>query len=150
MANTYSKIYIHIVFSVMARSNLINKNFREELHKYISGIIKRRGQKLLTINSVSNHIHLLCNTQPDCNISDLVRDVKSYSTKFINNKRWLNVKFYWQRGFGAFSYSQSQVDTIIHYIQNQEKHHKTKSYRTEYLEFLKKFEIEFDPRYVFD
>ncbi len=150
MANTYSQIYIHIIFSVRARNNLIKKNFQEELHKYIAGIIKRRGQKLLAVNSVSDHIHILCNTQPDFNISDLVRDIKSYSTKFINNKKWLNRKFHWQRGFGSFSYSQSQVDGVIHYIQNQEKHHKKKSFRTEYLDFLKKFKVDYDSRYVFD
>jgi REP element-mobilizing transposase RayT len=141
---------MHIIFSVMARDNLIKNSFREELHKYIAGIIKRRGQKLLAINSVHDHIHLLCNMQPDFNISDLVRDIKSYSTKFINNKRWLNEKFYWQRGFGVFSYSQSQIDNIIQYIQNQEKHHLNKSFRDEYLEFLKRFKVDFEQKYVFD
>ena len=150
MANTFSQLYVHIIFSVMARNNLIKKNFQEELHKYIAGIIKRRGQKLLAINSMPDHIHILCNMQPDFNISDLVRDIKSYSTKFINSKNWLHRKFYWQRGFGVFSYSRSQVDSVIHYIKNQEKHHIKKSFRKEYLFFLKKFEVVYDNKYVFD
>jgi len=150
MANTYSQIYIHIIFSVLARNKLIKDHFREELHKYIAGIIKRRRQKLLAVNSVSDHIHILCNTQPDFNISDLVRDIKTNSTMFINDKKWLNTKFNWQRGFGAFSYSQSQVNGVIQYIHNQEEHHGEKAFRTEYLDFLNKFQVDYDPKYVFD
>ena len=150
MANTYSQIYIHIIFSVQARNKLIKDHFREELHKYIAGIIKRRRQKLLAVNSVSDHIHILCNTQPDFNISDLVRDIKTNSTMFINDKKWLNTRFNWQRGFGAFSYSLAQVDGVIQYIHNQEEHHREKAFRTEYRDFLNKFQVDYDPKYVFD
>ena len=150
MSDTYSQIYIQIVFAVMGRENLISKNHREELHKYISGIVNHRGQKMLAVFSMPDHTHLLVGMTPSIAISDLVRDVKAVSSKFINEKKWMKGKFNWQEGFGAFSYSRSQINDVIQYILNQEEHHKKKTFKEEYLDFLKKFEIKYDERYLFE
>ena len=150
MANTYAQIYIHVIFAVSGRQSLLKKEFREELHKYITGIIRNKGHKLIAINSMTDHVHILIGLKPDTALSDLVRDVKANSSKFINEQRWVVGKFSWQEGFGAFSYSHSQLDTVIQDIQNQEKHHSKKSFREEYLEMLKKFQVEYDTRYVFN
>lgn len=150
MANTYSKVYIQVVFAVKGRQNLIRAEIREDLQKYITGIITNRDQKLLSIFCMPDHTHLLIGLKPSISISDLVRDIKAGSSKFINDKKLIKGKFSWQEGFGVFSYSRSQIDTVIKYIQNQEKHHNKKSFKEEYLEFLKKFEIEYDEKYLFE
>ena len=150
MANTYSQIYIHVVFAVKGRQNLIRAEIREDLQKYITGIITNREQKLLSIFCMPDHTHLLIGLKPSISISNLVRDIKAGSSKFINDKNLIKGKFSWQEGFGVFSYSRSQIDTVIKYIQNQEKHHNKKSFKEEYLEFLKKFEIEYDEKYLFE
>ena len=150
MPNTYSQIYIQIVFAVKGRENLISKNNREELHKYITGIIQKREQKLLSIFCMPNHTHILVGLKPSISISDLVRDIKTGSSNFINEQKWIKGKFSWQEGFGAFSYSRSQIDNVIKYILNQEEHHKIVSFKEEYIDFLKKFEIEYDEKYLFD
>ena len=150
MANTYSQIYIQIVFTVKGRQNLITREHREELHKYITGIVRNRDQKMLSIFSMPDHTHLLVGLKPSIAVSDLVRDVKADSSNFINEKKWLRGKFNWQEGFGAFSYSRSQLDNVIKYILNQEKHHKKKTFREEYVGFLKKFEIDYDEKYLFE
>lgn len=150
MANTYSQIYIHIVFAVKGRQNLIRAEIREELHKYITGIITNRDQKLLSIFCMPDHTHLLIGLKPSINISDLVRNIKAGSSKFINDTKLIKGKFSWQEGFGVFSYSRSQIDTVIKYIQNQEKHHHKKSFKEEYIDFLEKFAVEYDERYLFE
>ena len=150
MANTYSQVYIQVVFAVKGRQNLIRAEIREDLQKYITGIITNRDQKLLSIFCMPDHTHLLIGLKPSISISDLVRDIKAGSSKFINDKKLIKGKFSWQEGFGVFSYSRSQIDTVIKYIQNQEKHHNKKSFKEEYLEFLKKFEIEYDEKYLFE
>ncbi|MBK7499732.1 MAG: IS200/IS605 family transposase [Ignavibacteriales bacterium] len=150
MANTYSQIYIHIVFAVKGRQNLIRAEIREELHKYITGIITNRDQKLLSLFCMLDHTHLLIGLKPSISISDLVRDIKAGSSKFINDKKLIKGKFSWQEGFGVFSYSRSQIDTVIKYIQNQEKHHHKKSFKEEYIDFLEKFAVEYDERYLFE
>ena len=149
MANTYSQIQIQFVFGVKYRRALIDKRWKEELHRYITGIIQNHGHKVLQINSMPDHIHILVGLKPDVNISALVQKVKSESTKWINDNRLAKGKFQWQGGFGAFSYSQSHVDRVIRYIQNQEKHHEKKNFNEEYLEFLKAFGIEYNPEYIF-
>ena len=149
MANTYSQIFIQVVFAVKNRQSLIAQDHKEELYKYITGIVKNKGQKLLAINGMPDHIHILIGIKPSITISDLVRDIKANSSKFINEKGWSKFRFSWQEGFGAFSYGKSQLGDIINYIQNQEKHHETRSFREEYLEFLKKFEVSFDEKYIF-
>ncbi len=150
MANTYSQIYIQIVFTVKGRQNLIKKIHRAELQKYITGIITNRGQKLLSIYAMPDHIHILVSIKPDISISDLTRDIKAGSSKFINENKWINGRFNWQEGFGAFSYSKSQVDRVVKYIENQEKHHKKDTFKEEYIKFLKRFEINYDEKYLFE
>lgn len=149
MANTYTQIYIHIVFTVQGRLNLIPKAHKEELHKYIAGIIRNKGQKLIAINSMPDHVHILIGLKPSVALSDVVRDIKNSSSKFINEKRWIRGKFRWQNGFGAFSYGHSQIVAVVNYIQNQEKHHARKTFRAEYLEMLQKFNIDYDQQYLF-
>jgi len=150
LANTYSQIYIHIVFAVKGRQNLIRAEIREELHKYITGIITNRDQKLLSIFCMPDHTHLLIGLKPSISISDLVRDIKAGLSKFINDNKLIKGKFSWQEGFGVFSYSLSQIDTVIKYIQNQEKHHNKKSFKEEYIDFLEKFAVEYDEKYLFE
>ena len=150
MANTYSQIYIQIVFTVKGRQNLIPKQHREELHKYITGVVSKRNQKLLSVFAMPDHIHLLIGLKPAISIAELVRDIKAGSSKFINDSNWIRGKFAWQEGYGAFSYSKSQIDRVIHYIQNQENHHKKKSFKDEYLDFLKKFEVDYNEKYLFE
>jgi len=150
MANTYTQITIHIVFAVKKRENIIKKSFREELYKYITGIIQNKSQKLLAINGVADHIHILVGLEPSMALSDLVRDIKNNSSKFINEKRFVAGKFQWQEGFGAFSYSRSQRQKVIAYIESQEEHHKRTTFREEYLKILQKFDIEYNEKYVFE
>lgn len=150
MANTYSQIYIQAVFAVQGRENSIKIQWREELYKYITGIITNHDQKLLAIGGIENHIHILIGLKPNCEISKLIQEVKANSSKFVNQKRFVRGKFSWQEGFGAFSYSRSQLDTVVKYIQNQEKHHAKKSFKDEYIEFLKNFDIDYDEKYLFD
>ena len=150
MPNTYTQLYIHIVFSVKGRQALIPKENKNELHGYIMGIIKNKKQTIIQINSMPDHVHILIGITPDTAISDLVRDIKAHSSKFINQKRWVMGRFEWQEGFGAFSYAQSQLGAIVNYIKNQEKHHVQKTFREEYLEILKRFNVNYDEKYVFD
>lgn len=150
MANTYTQIYFQVVFAVKGRQNLIQKKWQDELHKYICGIVNGKGQKVYAIGGVSDHIHILISIKPNITIYDLVRDIKSNSSKWINEKAFVLGKFEWQEGFGAFSYGQSQLDPVIAYINNQEQHHKKKTFRDEYLELLQIFQIEYDSKYLFE
>ena len=150
MAGTYSQLYIQVVFAVKGRQNLLQKPWRDELLKYMSGIIKGKNQKPIIVNGVADHVHLFIGLKPSISISDLVRDVKNNSTNFINEQKWVKGKFSWQQGFGSFSYSHSHIDNVYKYILNQEEHHRKKTFREEYLEFLRKFEVEYDERYLFE
>jgi putative transposase len=150
MADTYSKIYIQAVFAVQNRNALIQPAWEEELFKYITGIVQNKGQKMLAINGTSNHIHLFIGMKPSCCLSDLVREIKKSTNTFIKEKNFTNHKFQWQEGFGAFSYSHPQLSEVIQYIEKQKEHHKKKSFKEEYLAFLKAFEIEFKEEYVFE
>lgn len=150
MADTYSQIYIHIVFAVKGRANLISGKWKDELYKYITGIVTNDGQKLIAINGMPDHIHILIGLKPTIALSDLIRDIKASSSKFINAQKWITGKFEWQHGFGAFSYSHSQLTSVINYIQNQEEHHKKRTFREEYLEFLKAYNVDFKEEFVFD
>jgi len=149
MANTYTQIYLHVVFAVEGRQILITLEHNDELQKYITGIVTAQRHKLIAINNMPDHLHLLVGLRPDAMLSDLVRDVKAGSSKFINEKRWVMGRFSWQEGFGAFSYARSQLGAVIRYIQNQQKYHAKKSFRDEYLELLEKFGVEYDQKYIF-
>ena len=149
MAGTFSQIYIQVVFAVQNREYMIQSSWEEELYKYISGIVRNKEQKMLAINGMPNHIHFFIGMKPSCCLSDLVREVKKSSNEFINEKKLSKFKFNWQEGYGAFSYSHSQIDSVVKYIMNQKEHHKKYTFREEYLDFLKKFEIEFKDEYLF-
>jgi REP element-mobilizing transposase RayT len=149
MANTYTQIYIHYIFAVQNRFGLIQNGWRGELYKYMTGTLANKGHKLLQIGGMPDHIHALISMSPKQSPSDLMADVKRSSSLWINDKRLVMGKFSWQEGFGAFSYGKSQIPNIANYIENQEKHHKKRTFMEEYLEFLKLFEIEYDQRYVF-
>ncbi len=150
MPNTYSQLFAQVVFTVQGRPNLIAPIHRDEIHKYITGIITARNQKLMSIFCMPDHVHILIGLKPSIAISDLVRDIKAGSSQFINEQKWVKGKFNWQEGFWAFSYSKSQVPAVIKYIQNQEGHHKKCTFKEEYLSFLKKFEIDYNEKYLFE
>ena len=149
MANTYTQIYIHVVFAVEGRQSLIAPEHNDALQKYIAGIVSAQKHKLIAINNMPDHIHLLVGLRPDAALSHLVRDIKANSSRFINERRWVMGRFSWQEGFGAFSYSRSQLSKVIRYIENQQRHHSRKSFREEYTGLLDKFGVEYDQRYVF-
>lgn len=149
MSGTFSQIYIQLVFAVKGRNCLISNLWEEELYKYITGIVRNKEQKMLAINGMPDHVHLFIGMKPSCCLSDLVREIKKSSNDFINEKKFTNFKFQWQEGYGAFSYSHSNLDNVIKYLMNQKEHHKRKSFKDEYLEFLQKFEIEFKDEYLF-
>lgn len=150
MANTFSQIYLQFVFAVKDRHNLISKNNKEELHKYITSLIQSRSAKLLAINCMPDHIHIFVGFKPTILISDFVKEIKLQSNEFINSKNWIKGRFQWQEGYGAFSYSQSHIDSVIKYIQNQEIHHQKRTFKQEYMALLEKFEVPFEERYLFD
>ena len=149
MANTYSQIYIQVVFAVESRQSLISRENKEELHKYLTGVVTERQQKLLAVHCMPDHTHMLVGLRPSMALSNLVHDVKIASANFVNRQAWVAGRFGWQEGFGAFSYGHSQLTRIIRYIQNQEQHHAKLSFREEYLRFLRKYEIDHDERFVF-
>jgi len=150
MANTFYQLSIQLVFAVRNRDALITPEFRDTLHRYIGGILVNKKHKPLAINSMPDHIHIFFGMNPNCNLSDLVRDIKSDSSTFINAHKLSRFRFNWQEGFGAFSYSLSHRSVVINYVDNQQKHHRKKSFKKEYLEYLRKFEVEYDERYLFD
>ncbi|MEI7509181.1 MAG: IS200/IS605 family transposase [Flavobacterium sp.] len=149
MANTYTQIHVQFVFAVKYRDGLINPSFKEELYQYIAGIIKNHNHKLIAINGMPDHIHIFIGMRPTQSISDLMQDIKGSSSKWINEKKFLKVKFEWQEGYGAFSYSKSHVNNVVKYIENQEKHHQKESFRDEYLKFLNSFEVDYEERFIF-
>jgi len=149
MSNTYTQIHIQFVFAVKHRYGIINTSWKDELYKYITGIIKNNGHKLICINGMPDHVHILAGIRPSQSISDLMQDIKGSSSKWVNDKRLVTGKFEWQEGYGAFSYGKSQIKNVINYIENQEQHHKKKTFIEEYRNFLEAFEIEFDERYLF-
>ncbi len=150
MSSTYSQIYIQVVFAVKGRENLIKQDWDEKLYKYITGIVQNKGQKMLAINGVENHIHFLIGMKPSCCLSELVREIKKSSNSYIEENKFTKFKFQRQEGFGAFSYSHSSLENVINYILNQKEHHKKKTFKEEYLEFLNKFDVDFKEEYLFE
>ncbi len=150
MVNTYSQIHIQAVFAVAGRRSLIHPDWKEELFKYIAGIFRNQKQKLLAIGGVQDHIHLLFGLRPNIAISDLLRDVKANSSAFVNESRLIRSRFSWQEGYGAFSYSKSQVDVVAKYVLNQEKHHARRTFKDEYVTMLDRFEVDYEDRFLFD
>jgi len=150
MANVYTQIYIQLVFSPMNRDKTIPVKHHEELQKYTTGIIQNKKHKLLAIKYMPDHVHILVGYNPSQPLPELVRDIKANTSRFINEKKWLPCRFCWQEGYGAFSYSHSQIDEVIKYINSQEEHHKKTSFKAEYLKLLEKYEVDYAPEYLFD
>ncbi|MDZ4807239.1 MAG: transposase [Bacteroidota bacterium] len=150
MPNTYSQIYIQIVFAVKGRECFIKESFRGELQKYMAGIVANQKQKLYAVYCMPDHTHLLLILRPSILIADLVRDIKANCTSFIKEKKWVNSLFSWQEGYGAFSYHKLQAKDVVNYILNQPEHHKKTSFKEEYLKFLSEFEIEYEEKYLFE
>lgn len=149
MANTYTQIHIHAIFAVKKRRSLIQNDWKDELYKYITGIIQEHNHRVLAINGISDHIHIFFGMRPTQSLSDLMQDIKGSSSKWINERKFTKQKFEWQEGYGAFSYSKSQASKVIGYIQNQEAHHRKTRFSDEYRAFLDKFEVSFNERYLF-
>ena len=149
MASTYTQIYLHVVFAISARTCVIGANRREELQKYITGIVTGRGQKLIAIYCRPDHTHVLLGLKPNIAPSDLIGDIKTGSTNHINEHRWIGCRFSWQEGFGAFSVSHSHLARVANYIHSQETHHRRRSFQDEYIRFLERHGVAFDQRYVF-
>ena len=150
MPNTYTQLYVQIVFAVKGRQHFIKESMREEIQKYISGIIAESKQKLYAIYCMPDHTHIFISIQPNVTISDLTRDIKANSSSWIKRKFVNHSSFAWQEGFGAFSYSKSQAKQVVNYVLNQPQHHKKKTFKEEYIEFLEAYEIEYDNRYLFE
>ncbi|SHN07149.1 IS200/IS605 family transposase [Mucilaginibacter sp. OK098] len=149
MANTYTQIHIQCVMAVKYRNSLIQPHWKDQLQKYITGITQNYGHKMLAINNMPDHLHMFFGFRPNQSLSDLMRIVKSESTKWINDKQFTPAIFNWQEGYGAFSYSRSQVTKVTEYVLNQEEHHRKKTFLEEYQQFLEQFEVEYDERYIF-
>lgn len=150
MSKTFTKLYVQIIFSVRCWKKLLSDTNREQIHKFITGIVANQNQKLIAINSVEDHVHIFIGFKPSCCISDLVKEIKTGSTHYINKNKLTDTHFSWQDGYGAFSYGKSQISSVVNYIANQKEHHKHQSFEEEFLEFLDKFNIDYDPKYVFD
>ncbi len=149
MANTFTQLYIHFVFAPKYRAALLQPNWDERLRMYITGITQKNGHKMFAINNMPDHLHLLVGLNPAQSISDLMRVVKGESSEWVNHEKLTDRKFYWQEGYGAFSYSKSQIDTVVKYITNQQEHHKQTTFLDEYKKLLQLFEVEFDERNIF-
>jgi REP element-mobilizing transposase RayT len=150
MADTYVQAYFHLVFAVKNRNALIHKSWKNELEKYITGIIQNNGHKLISIRSMPDHIHIFIGYNLNQIIPDLVEIIKTSSNHWIKNKKLSKFKFNWQKGYGAFTHSHSQIDVVAKYVLNQENHHLRKTFRQEYLEMLKNFQIEYKDKYLFE
>jgi REP element-mobilizing transposase RayT len=150
MPNTYSQLYVQIIFAVKGGINVIREINRDEIERYICGIIRNKKSKPIAIYCNPDHLHVLVGIHPSVSVSDLTRDIKANSSKFVNEKKWFSGRFSWQDGFGSFSYSRSQIDSVSKYILGQPTHHKRRTFKEEYLEILRKSEMEYDEQYLFE
>jgi putative transposase len=150
MANTFSQIYLQFVFAVQHRQSLIPKEHKEELHKYITGLVQNRKAKMLAVNSMPDHTHCFVGFKPTILIADFVKEIKVESNEFVNDKKWIKGHFNWQEGYGVFSYSHSHIDRVVKYVLNQEVHHQKKTFSQEYHQLLQKFDIPFEEKYLFE
>lgn len=150
MPNTYSQIYLQIVFSVRGRQNVIKEEFRDKLEKYISGIIANLHQKLYAIYCMPDHTHILVSVKPDIKVSDIVRDIKANSSRYLNENYFIRTRFQWQEGYGVFSYSHSSLKNVVEYVLNQKRYHQNKSFKEEYIHLLEAFQIDFNSVYLFE
>lgn len=150
MPGTFTQIYIHIVFAVKGRRNLLHENWRCEVFKFMHGIASHKNQKIYIVNGVEDHVHLLVSISPSVAIADVVRDIKNNSSRFINTRKFVQDRFEWQEGYGAFSCGQSQISLLYNYILQQKEHHKKKKFKEEYFQILKKYEVDYDEQYLFD
>jgi len=149
MANTYTQIHLHLVFAVKYRRCLIQAAWKDALYKYMTGVVQNNGHKLLIINGVQDHVHLLVGFRPTQALSDLMRDVKQMSSKWVNENHLSSFRFAWQEGYGAFSYNKSLLPHVIRYIEQQEQHHRKKTFLQEYRQLLDEFEVDYDEKYLF-
>jgi REP element-mobilizing transposase RayT len=150
MVNTYTQMNVHGVFSVKGRGNFISKIWQDELHRYIAGILKETNNYSLSVGGYKDHVHIFFELNPTISVSDVLKNVKSKSSKWINTKSFVDGKFEWQAGYGAFTYSRSQRNDVIRYIMNQEEHHGKRSFKDEYLELLLRNEIKYEDAYLFE
>ena len=150
MANTYTQCYFHLVFAVKNRDALIKKEWKNEMEKYITGIVQNHHHKMLAVGSMPDHIHFLIGYNVNHLVPDLVEEVKTSTNSWIKERKLSKFKFEWQKGYGAFTHSRSQIDVVVKYILSQEEHHKKQSFREEYLEMLENNEVLFDHEYLFD
>jgi len=150
MSSTYSQIYIHVVFAVKHRESLIAPKWECQLHKYLTVSIQNNGQKMIAINGMPDHIHMLIGMKPNCNLSDLIREIKKSSSNWINTNKLVTSHFNWHEGFGAFSYSQSSLDNVVNYIHEQKKHHAKQNFREEFETLLQKFKVNYKKEYLFN
>ena len=147
---TFTQLYVQLVFAVKSREAPLHDKIRNRVFEYMSGIISEMKHKSIIVNGVSNHVHILIGLNPSKSVSDTVHDIKRSSTLFINKEKLYFDKFAWQEGYGGFTYSRSQLDDVYKYILKQEQHHKKISFKEEYIQFLKRFEIEYDEKFLFD
>ena len=150
MPRTHTQLYVQYVFTVKGRKNFLPDERNKLLHKYIRGIVEKRKSTLLAINNMPDHIHILVSVNPNYSFAKFIQEIKAGSSKYINDQKWISGKFQWQSGYGGFSYSKSHIDNVVHYINDQQRHHEIKTFRDEYLEFLEKFQIEYDDKYLFE
>jgi REP-associated tyrosine transposase len=147
---TFTQMYVHLVFAVYKRENILSKRIRPRIFEYMSGIITSLKHKSIIVNGVTDHVHILYGMNPTVSVSDTVHDLKRSTSLFINQNKLVPGRFSWQEGYGGFTYSRSQIEDVYKYIENQEEHHTKKTFREEYLSMLEKAEIEFDPRFLFE
>jgi REP element-mobilizing transposase RayT len=150
MPNTYTQIFYHVVFVVKRRQSLISASWKDDVYKYISGVITNQHQKLYIVNGMPDHLHILISCKPNVMLSNLVKEIKEHSSKYINEQKFTAEKFSWQEGYGAFSVSYRNVEQVLNYIKNQEEHHRTKTFREEYIDFLTEQQIDFEEKYLFE